>query len=166
MAPLPSARGHNPSQVRVLTFLVSAWTDPCNRICSDFLAYCMFAFSCFRVPEGLSGTVHIMRSVIQSVLDLLRRSLELGLCSFLGGSPVSRLSPSTSGSRLKPTMWSRIMAGTGATSSSNVVPSCSTVFSSLRRTLCTPSVSTYSWPFRRVLALTHTQDMRGTTDYR
>ncbi|TFK36055.1 phosphatidylethanolamine N-methyltransferase [Crucibulum laeve] len=28
---------------------------------NDFLAYCMFAFSCFRVPEGLSVTVHIMR---------------------------------------------------------------------------------------------------------
>ncbi|KAF8438448.1 phospholipid methyltransferase-domain-containing protein [Boletus edulis BED1] len=28
---------------------------------NDFLAYCMFAFSCFRVPEGLSFTVHIMR---------------------------------------------------------------------------------------------------------
>ena len=28
---------------------------------SDFLAYCMFAFSCFRVPEGMSGTLHIMR---------------------------------------------------------------------------------------------------------
>ncbi|KAH9931615.1 phosphatidylethanolamine N-methyltransferase [Epithele typhae] len=28
---------------------------------NDFLAYCMFAFSCFRVPEGLSGTLHIMR---------------------------------------------------------------------------------------------------------
>ncbi|KAI0744530.1 phosphatidylethanolamine N-methyltransferase [Earliella scabrosa] len=28
---------------------------------NDFLAYCMFAFSCFRVPEGLSVTVHLMR---------------------------------------------------------------------------------------------------------
>ncbi|KAI8996321.1 phospholipid methyltransferase-domain-containing protein [Trametes punicea] len=28
---------------------------------NDFLAYCMFAFSCFRVPEGLSMTVHVMR---------------------------------------------------------------------------------------------------------
>ncbi|KAF8064345.1 phosphatidylethanolamine N-methyltransferase [Lyophyllum atratum] len=28
---------------------------------NDFLSYCMFAFSCFRVPEGLSATVHIMR---------------------------------------------------------------------------------------------------------
>ncbi|CDO68736.1 hypothetical protein BN946_scf184989.g2 [Trametes cinnabarina] len=28
---------------------------------NDFLAYCLFAFSCFRVPEGLSMTVHIMR---------------------------------------------------------------------------------------------------------
>ncbi|OBZ74367.1 Phosphatidylethanolamine N-methyltransferase [Grifola frondosa] len=28
---------------------------------NDFLAYCMFAFSCFRVPEGLSTTVHVMR---------------------------------------------------------------------------------------------------------
>ncbi|KAF8999874.1 phospholipid methyltransferase-domain-containing protein [Cyathus striatus] len=28
---------------------------------NDFLAYCMFAFSCFRVPQGLSVTVHIMR---------------------------------------------------------------------------------------------------------
>ncbi|KAF9810132.1 hypothetical protein IEO21_07115 [Rhodonia placenta] len=28
---------------------------------NDFLAYCMFAFTCFRVPEGLSTTVHIMR---------------------------------------------------------------------------------------------------------
>ncbi|KAG9308709.1 phospholipid methyltransferase-domain-containing protein [Chiua virens] len=28
---------------------------------NDFLAYCMFAFSCFRVPEGLSFTVHVMR---------------------------------------------------------------------------------------------------------
>ncbi|KAJ7574037.1 phospholipid methyltransferase-domain-containing protein [Mycena floridula] len=30
---------------------------------NDFLAYCMFAFSCFRVPEGLSVPVHIMRWV-------------------------------------------------------------------------------------------------------
>jgi phosphatidylethanolamine N-methyltransferase len=28
---------------------------------SDFVAYCMFAFSWFRVPEGLSMFVHIMR---------------------------------------------------------------------------------------------------------
>ncbi|EGN94642.1 hypothetical protein SERLA73DRAFT_77399 [Serpula lacrymans var. lacrymans S7.3] len=28
---------------------------------NDFMAYCMFAFSCFRVPEELSITVHIMR---------------------------------------------------------------------------------------------------------
>ncbi|KAF5376745.1 hypothetical protein D9615_007890 [Tricholomella constricta] len=28
---------------------------------NDFLSYCMFAFSCFRVPEGLSIGVHIMR---------------------------------------------------------------------------------------------------------
>ena len=28
---------------------------------SDFLSYCMFAFSCFRVPEDLSIAVHIMR---------------------------------------------------------------------------------------------------------
>ncbi|KAF8550645.1 hypothetical protein OG21DRAFT_1419342 [Imleria badia] len=28
---------------------------------NDFLAYCMFAFSCFRVPTGLSLTVHVMR---------------------------------------------------------------------------------------------------------
>ncbi|OCH92552.1 phosphatidylethanolamine N-methyltransferase [Obba rivulosa] len=28
---------------------------------NDFLAYCMFAFSCFRVPEGLPTSVHIMR---------------------------------------------------------------------------------------------------------
>ncbi|KAI0331371.1 phosphatidylethanolamine N-methyltransferase [Cubamyces sp. BRFM 1775] len=28
---------------------------------NDFLAYCMFAFSCFRVPEGLSTGVHVMR---------------------------------------------------------------------------------------------------------
>ncbi|KAI0742935.1 phosphatidylethanolamine N-methyltransferase [Daedaleopsis nitida] len=28
---------------------------------NDFLAYCMFAFSCFRVPGGLSGTLHLMR---------------------------------------------------------------------------------------------------------
>ncbi|TDL26839.1 phosphatidylethanolamine N-methyltransferase [Rickenella mellea] len=28
---------------------------------NDFLAYCMFAFSCFRVPEGLSFPVHVMR---------------------------------------------------------------------------------------------------------
>ncbi|KAJ6578767.1 phosphatidylethanolamine N-methyltransferase [Mycena vulgaris] len=30
---------------------------------NDFLAYCMFAFSCFRVPEGLSVLVHILRWV-------------------------------------------------------------------------------------------------------
>ncbi|KAJ7658493.1 phospholipid methyltransferase-domain-containing protein [Mycena rosella] len=30
---------------------------------NDFLAYCMFAFSCFRVPEGLSLFVHILRWV-------------------------------------------------------------------------------------------------------
>ncbi|PFH50210.1 hypothetical protein AMATHDRAFT_4210 [Amanita thiersii Skay4041] len=28
---------------------------------NDFLSYCLFAFSCFRVPTGLSTTVHIMR---------------------------------------------------------------------------------------------------------
>ncbi|TFK48223.1 hypothetical protein OE88DRAFT_1664673 [Heliocybe sulcata] len=28
---------------------------------NDFLAYCMFAFSCFRVPNGLSVAVHSMR---------------------------------------------------------------------------------------------------------
>ncbi|PCH43169.1 phosphatidylethanolamine N-methyltransferase [Wolfiporia cocos MD-104 SS10] len=28
---------------------------------NDFLAYCMFAFTCFRVPEGLSTAVHITR---------------------------------------------------------------------------------------------------------
>ncbi|RPD63391.1 phosphatidylethanolamine N-methyltransferase [Lentinus tigrinus ALCF2SS1-6] len=28
---------------------------------NDFLAYCMFAFSCFRVPEGMSVTLHVMR---------------------------------------------------------------------------------------------------------
>lgn len=28
---------------------------------NDFLAYCMFAFTCFRVPEGLSFPVHAMR---------------------------------------------------------------------------------------------------------
>ncbi|KIK41161.1 hypothetical protein CY34DRAFT_224284 [Suillus luteus UH-Slu-Lm8-n1] len=28
---------------------------------NDFLAYCMFAFTCFRVPEGLSFPVHVMR---------------------------------------------------------------------------------------------------------
>ncbi|KAJ7827877.1 phosphatidylethanolamine N-methyltransferase [Mycena olivaceomarginata] len=30
---------------------------------NDFLAYCMFAFSCFRVPEGLSVFVHVLRWV-------------------------------------------------------------------------------------------------------
>ncbi|KAJ7454990.1 phosphatidylethanolamine N-methyltransferase [Mycena galericulata] len=30
---------------------------------NDFLAYCMFAFSCFRVPEGLSLFIHILRWV-------------------------------------------------------------------------------------------------------
>ncbi|KAH9476865.1 phosphatidylethanolamine N-methyltransferase [Psilocybe cubensis] len=30
---------------------------------NDFLSYCMFAFSCFRVPEDLSVIVHIMRWV-------------------------------------------------------------------------------------------------------
>ncbi|KAJ3742832.1 phospholipid methyltransferase-domain-containing protein [Lentinula detonsa] len=28
---------------------------------NDFVAYCMFAFACFRVPEGLSNFVHVMR---------------------------------------------------------------------------------------------------------
>ncbi|KAI1790528.1 phosphatidylethanolamine N-methyltransferase [Ganoderma leucocontextum] len=28
---------------------------------NDFLAYCMFAFSCFRIPEGLSWSLHAMR---------------------------------------------------------------------------------------------------------
>jgi len=32
---------------------------------SDFLSYCMFAFSCFRVPEDLSFGIHIMRSVLE-----------------------------------------------------------------------------------------------------
>ncbi|KAJ7730239.1 phosphatidylethanolamine N-methyltransferase [Mycena maculata] len=30
---------------------------------NDFFAYCMFAFSCFRVPEGLSLFVHVLRWV-------------------------------------------------------------------------------------------------------
>ncbi|KAG6333073.1 hypothetical protein ID866_6015 [Astraeus odoratus] len=30
---------------------------------NDFLAYCMFAFACFRVPEGLSLPIHILRWV-------------------------------------------------------------------------------------------------------
>ncbi|KAF8228726.1 hypothetical protein L208DRAFT_226283 [Tricholoma matsutake] len=30
---------------------------------NDFLSYCMFAFSCFRVPQNLSTAVHIMRWV-------------------------------------------------------------------------------------------------------
>ncbi|KAF9074375.1 phosphatidylethanolamine N-methyltransferase [Rhodocollybia butyracea] len=30
---------------------------------NDFVAYCMFAFACFRVPEGLSNFVHVMRWV-------------------------------------------------------------------------------------------------------
>ncbi|KAJ3491905.1 hypothetical protein NLI96_g367 [Meripilus lineatus] len=30
---------------------------------NDFLAYCMFAFACFRVPDGLSVAVHILRWV-------------------------------------------------------------------------------------------------------
>ncbi|KAJ7852958.1 phosphatidylethanolamine N-methyltransferase [Mycena leptocephala] len=30
---------------------------------NDFLAYCMFAFSCFRVPEGLSFFIHVLRWV-------------------------------------------------------------------------------------------------------
>ncbi|GBE86958.1 Phosphatidylethanolamine N-methyltransferase [Sparassis crispa] len=28
---------------------------------NDFVAYCMFAFSCFRIPDDLSTTVHVMR---------------------------------------------------------------------------------------------------------
>ncbi|KAJ3973602.1 phospholipid methyltransferase-domain-containing protein [Lentinula raphanica] len=28
---------------------------------NDFVAYCMFAFACFRIPEGLSSFVHVMR---------------------------------------------------------------------------------------------------------
>ncbi|KIJ41083.1 hypothetical protein M422DRAFT_31958 [Sphaerobolus stellatus SS14] len=28
---------------------------------NDFLSYCMFAFACFRVPNGLSFSVHVMR---------------------------------------------------------------------------------------------------------
>ena len=28
---------------------------------SDFLSYCMFAFTCFRVPEGLSFGMHVAR---------------------------------------------------------------------------------------------------------
>jgi phosphatidylethanolamine N-methyltransferase len=32
---------------------------------SDFFSYCLFAFSCFRVPTGLSVGVHIMRFVTQ-----------------------------------------------------------------------------------------------------
>lgn len=31
---------------------------------SDFVAYCMFAFSCFRVPTNLSIWVHIMRYAV------------------------------------------------------------------------------------------------------
>ena len=31
---------------------------------SDFVAYCMFAFASFRVPEDLSLPIHILRSVM------------------------------------------------------------------------------------------------------
>ena len=28
---------------------------------SDFVAYCLFAFTCFRIPDGLSLPAHVMR---------------------------------------------------------------------------------------------------------
>ncbi|KAF8510469.1 phosphatidylethanolamine N-methyltransferase [Hysterangium stoloniferum] len=35
---------------------------------NDFLSYCMFAFACFRVPDGLSTVMHIMRWISGIVL--------------------------------------------------------------------------------------------------
>lgn len=35
------------------------WTDSVRL--SDFLSYCMFAFTYFRVPEGLSFGMHVAR---------------------------------------------------------------------------------------------------------
>lgn len=52
-------------------------------VCSDFLAYCMFAFSCFRVPTGLSFTVHVMRCV------LTIKGLSFASDTFLAGLAVS-----------------------------------------------------------------------------
>lgn len=31
--------------------------------CSDFVSYCLFAFTCFRIPEDLSVATHVMRYV-------------------------------------------------------------------------------------------------------
>ncbi len=60
MVALPAGRGHHSFEVRSMYPATARekLTDMCH---SDFLAYCMFAFSCFRVPEGLSTTLHVMR---------------------------------------------------------------------------------------------------------
>lgn len=34
-----------------------------HHLVSDFVAYCLFAFACFRTPESLSVFVHILRHV-------------------------------------------------------------------------------------------------------
>lgn len=57
MAVVQTARGRYFAQVGLRVLCVGLWMT----LCSDFLAYCMFAFSCFRVPEGLAFTVHVMR---------------------------------------------------------------------------------------------------------
>lgn len=62
MVAVPSGCGRDSCKVRVGASLL-CHTDLRTIFIfySDFLSYCMFAFSCFRVPENLSTAVHIMR---------------------------------------------------------------------------------------------------------
>jgi phosphatidylethanolamine N-methyltransferase len=55
---VPSSRGYHSDQVRTLILIVGV---SYSRSLSDFLSYCMFAFTCFRVPNGLSMFAHVMR---------------------------------------------------------------------------------------------------------
>lgn len=64
MVALPAGGGCYSCQVHV-TFLVPSFVGGTNilSVNSDFLSYCMFAFSCFRVPENLSMFTHLLRYV-------------------------------------------------------------------------------------------------------
>ena len=39
---------------------------------SDFLSYCMFAFSCFRVPDSLSIAAHAMRLLFLEIVGTFK----------------------------------------------------------------------------------------------
>jgi hypothetical protein len=48
-----------------------------DELCSDFVAYCMFAFAFFRVPEDLSLAVHVLRLVLHSSFKVIPNKFQL-----------------------------------------------------------------------------------------